>query len=184
MIEGKPGTEEGTPRAEPERGSDRTPARGPQRAKRQRDAGRTNRPTLLRAALVLPLLAVGLVSFILVRSQQGEGSALIAQQQQNLTASVDRVMLGAPDPNNPYAHITAITANCTALGAGQLRNPWRCVLRYPKGLVVQYQVTIQADGKYVADHEVILAPPPRQPSTAQITGCCVVIPGRSPTGSP
>jgi hypothetical protein len=183
MIEGKPGTEEGVPRAESDRSSDRTHAPG-QRAKRPGDSRRIDRPTLLRTALVLPLLTVGLVSFILVRSQQGEGDALLAQQQQTLTASVDRVLRAAPDPNNPYAHVLAITANCTPLGGGQLRNPWRCVLRYPKRLVVQYRVTISADGKYLADHEVILAPPPRLASTAQITGCCIVIPGRRSTGSP
>jgi hypothetical protein len=184
MIEGKPGTQEGVPRAETARPIDPSTASEAVKARRHRETGTTTRPTLLRAALVLPLLALGLVSFILVRSQQGEGDALLARQQQNLTASVDRVMQGAPDPNHPYAHITAITANCAPLGSGRLQNPWRCILRYPGGLVVQYRVTIQTDGKYLADHEVILAPPPRLSSTAQITGCCVVIPGRHPTGSP
>ena|SRR5437588_127846 len=145
-----------------------------------------SKPTILRAALVLPLLAVGLVSFILIRSQQGEGGTLIASQHQiqPLSASVNRVMLGAPDPNNPYGHARATAANCTPLGTGQLRNPWRCLIRYPRGLLIQYRVTINASGHYVADHEVILAPPPRLSSTAVISGCCVTVPSERAPRSP
>jgi hypothetical protein len=131
---------------------------------------------LLKATLVVPLLAVGLASFILIRAQQGSGGTLVAQQQQAeaLTpAGVDRVVRAAPDP---VGREKASSARCVPLGRGELRNPWRCVLRYPTGRRFQYRVTISADGSYVGDDEVVLAPPPRHHDTGRITGCCIVVP--------
>jgi len=130
----------------------------------------------LSLALLLPLLAVGIVSFILVRSEQGSGAALVARQQSAspLTpAAVAAVVRAAPDPvgNEP-----ANSARCMPLGKNALRNPWRCVLRYPTGRVIQYTVTLRLNGSYRGDREVILRPAPRHRDTGRITGCCVAIP--------
>jgi hypothetical protein len=134
------------------------------------------RAILLKAALLVPLLAVGITSFILIRAQQGSGGTLAARQQQAraLTpAAVDRAVRAAPDP---VSQEKANAVHCLALGKRDLHNPWRCVLSYPTGRRFQYQVTISPNGSYVGDHELVLAPPPRHRDTGRITGCCVAVP--------
>jgi hypothetical protein len=130
----------------------------------------------LRLLLLLPLLAVGLVSFVIVRSQQGQGGTLIARQQQAeaLTpAKVAAVVRVAPDPGTNRA---GRAARCTPLGSGELHNPWRCVISYRSGRVIQYTVTLHADGSYIGDQEIVHYQGRTHADTGQINGCCVVIP--------
>ena len=126
--------------------------------------------------LFLPLLAVGLVSFVIVRSQQGEGATLIARQQQAeaLTpAKVERVVRVAPEsPNGRHGR----SATCRPLGSGELHNPWRCTIRYASGRVVQYRITLRANGSYAGDDQVVSYQGRTTPGSGQIYGCCVVIP--------
>lgn len=135
------------------------------------------RASRLTTAIVLaPLLAVALVSFLLVRGQQGSGVILLSQQRaaHPLTpAQVDFVVRAAPDP---VGGEKALSARCLPLGAGALHNPWRCVLRYPTGRVIQYTVNLRTDGSYTGDQELVLAPAPRHHDTGRITGCCVAVP--------
>ena len=134
------------------------------------------RGALLRAALLVPLLAVGLASFIYIRMEQVSAGALIARQQQAraLTpAAVSRVVRTAPDP---FGHEKAAAASCVPLGGGELRNPWRCLLRYPTGRRIQYRVTVNANGSYAGADELVLAPRPRHRDTGTISGCCVALP--------
>ncbi len=130
----------------------------------------------MKATIVVPLLAVGVLSFVLARSQQGYGGALVVQQRdtQPLTAAlVDKAVRGAPDP---VSGEKASSATCVPLGRGELRNPWRCVLRYPTGRQFRYQITLNVNGSYTGNHELVLLPSPRHPDTGSIRGCCVAIP--------
>ncbi len=129
-----------------------------------------------RVALFLPLLAVGLVSFVIVRSQQGQGATLMARQQQAeaLTpAKVEAVVRVAPDPvtNKPGRKAT-----CVPLGSGELHNPWRCTIGYASGRVIQYRVTLHANGGYFGDQELVHYQGRTYADTGQISGCCVVVP--------
>lgn len=130
----------------------------------------------MRLLLLAPLLAVALVSFVVVRSGQGDGAGLITRQQhaEALTpASVARVVRAAPDPVTG-AH--GRRANCTPLGSGELHNPWRCTIRYPTGRVIQYRVTINPGGTYSGDQEIVRYRGRTYPDTGRITGCCIAIP--------
>jgi hypothetical protein len=129
-----------------------------------------------RLLLFLPLLAVGLVSFFIVRSQQGEGATLIARQQQAeaLTpAKVARVVRSAPDP---VTGAKGRRAACSPLGSGELHNPWRCTISYHSGRVIQYRVILHADGSYTGDDEIVHYQGSTHSDTGEIRGCCVVIP--------
>jgi hypothetical protein len=129
-----------------------------------------------RILLLLPLLAVGLVSFVIVRSQQGQGGTLIARQQhaEALTpvkvASLVRI---APDP---VTHRAGKHARCVPLGSGELHNPWRCTITYGSGRVIQYTVTLGANGSYSGHHEIVHYQGRTYADTGEISGCCVLIP--------
>ena len=128
------------------------------------------------SALLVPLVVIALFSFIFIRSQQGEGATLAARQQQSRPispSSVDKVVRTAPDP---IGRETATGARCTPLGGGALLDPWRCVLRYPTGRVIQYQVNIRADGSFVGDNMFLVAPPPQRRFGGTINGCCIAVP--------
>jgi hypothetical protein len=126
--------------------------------------------------LFLPLLAVGLVSFVVVRSQQGEGGTLIVRQQQAeaLTAGkLEGVVRVAPESANGPPGKSAI---CKPLGSGELKNPWRCTIRYASGRVIQYRVIVHANGSYTADDQVAYYQGRRITGTGQIRGCCINVP--------
>ena len=136
------------------------------------------RPTLMRATVLVPLLVIGLLSFILVRNQQNAGGSLAAaqsaaQNSRQTPAALAKVVKAAPDP---IGNEKASSASCTPLGQGELHNPWRCVLRYPTGRTIQYQVTLNLNGSYSGDHELLIKPPPRKPASGTINGCCVAVP--------
>lgn len=133
------------------------------------------RVAILKGALLVPILIVGIVGFVVIRNQQGQGVTVVGHQQvQFLTpAAVDEVLRNSPDP---IGKERASLVSCNPTGSGALRDPWFCVLRFPTGHVIEYSVTINADGSYVgADQFVVVpAPPHRAPGT--IDGCCVPVP--------
>ena len=131
--------------------------------------------TALRRMLIVPMLAVGLTSFIVIRTQQGQGAPVLTDQQvQKLTlASVDRVVGSAPDP---IGNEKASLVRCLPYGAPPLRNPWLCALRYPSGRIIEYTVHINNNGSYYGDHQLVVAPPPQYPSPGIIKGCCIPVP--------
>lgn len=131
---------------------------------------------MLRAALLLPLLAVGLASFIFVRVHADDGAALLARQQsaQALTrGAVDRVVRAAPDPASGER---GTSADCVPLGGVTLMNPWRCAIQYPTGRSVQWTVTISAGGSYVGNDQVLRYRGQTLHEGGQITGCCIAVP--------
>jgi hypothetical protein len=133
----------------------------------------------MRAVLLGLLLAVAFVSFVFVRTHQGDSGTLVARQQhaQALTpANVAKAVRAAPDPVAEPTHTRGVRASCASLGTGALLNPWRCSIRYPSGRLIEYQVTIHADGSYVGDHELVRYRGQRYGDTGVITGCCVSLP--------
>ena len=126
--------------------------------------------------LVMVLLAVGLVSFVFVRSNQGAGDLLVTAQRQApaLTgAAVARVVRTAPDPST---NARGRSARCVPLGHGELRNPWRCVISYPSGRRIQWTVRLRVSGSYTGDDQVVQYQGRASPEPGEITGCCVAVP--------
>jgi hypothetical protein len=131
---------------------------------------------LSRALVLIPLLAVAIVSFVVIRSQHGSGATILTQQRysQRLTAAhVAQAVQAAPDPKT---HKAAIRTNCVPHGGGGLKNPWRCQLTYANRDRLQYTVTIAGNGSYEGTNQIILGPGPRQPAAGGISGCCIDIP--------
>ncbi len=131
---------------------------------------------LPRVLLLVPLVAVAIVSFVIIRSQHGSGATFLTQQRfaQRFTPSnVAQVVRAAPDPKT---HNDALRARCVPLGVGDLKNPWRCQLSYANGDRLQYTVTVFGNGSYVGNNQIILGPGPRQSVGGSISGCCIEIP--------
>jgi hypothetical protein len=131
---------------------------------------------LSRALVLIPVLAVAIVSFVVIRSQHGSGATILTQQRysQRLTAAhVAQAVGAAPDPKT---HKVAIRTKCVPQGAGGLKNPWRCQLTYANRDRLQYTVTIAGNGSYEGTNQIILGPGPRQPAAGSISGCCIDIP--------
>ena len=130
----------------------------------------------LRILLFVPLLAVGVVSFVIVRSQQGEGATLVAQQQsaEALTpVAVEKVVRRAPESVNGAG---GRSDHCAPGKRGELRNPWQCSIRYADGKVIGYRVTINANGSYAGDDQVVTYQGRTSRSSGRISGCCIAIP--------
>ena len=126
--------------------------------------------------LVVGLLAVGVASFVFVRSNQHSGDLLVAAQRHSaaLTAgAVDRVVRSAPDPVTS-AH--ALSAHCLPLGTDELRNPWRCLISYPSGRRIQWMVRVRASGAYTGVDQVVHYKGQTFNDSGEITGCCVTVP--------
>jgi hypothetical protein len=129
-----------------------------------------------RVLLLVPLAAIALVSFVIVRDQQGSGGLIIARQQQAqaLTpAKVADLVRQAPETaNGPRGQ----SASCTPLGSGELHNPWRCTITYPRGVADQYSVTINTDGTYTGGEQIVYSRRGRSRSDGKISGCCIPVP--------
>ena len=129
-----------------------------------------------RTGVIVAVLAVGVVSFVFVRSKQGEGTTFIAAQrnaQVLVPAAVDRVVRAAPDP---ATHARARSAMCVPRGTGELHNPWRCTLRYSGAWQIQWTVSISADGSYVGTNQIVIDAGTTHADSGSITGCCIAVP--------
>jgi hypothetical protein len=133
-------------------------------------------PTSIKLAVLLPLLAVALASFVFVRAHQSDAGTLVSRQHQAQAlnpAAVSRLVRVAPDP---VTRAPGIRARCIPLGTGELLNPWSCSISYRSGRLIQYRVTLNGDGSYTGDHEIVRFQGRRFPDTGVISGCCVSIP--------
>lgn len=120
-------------------------------------------------AILLPALAAGLAGTLVAAGGRGAESEFV-QNQRNVPrlqpAEVERVVQSAPDPRIGTG--SGSGATCRPLGSGPLRNPWRCVVRYPSGRQARLSVRIlKEDGSYLG----------RYAGGGAAEGCCVVIPG-------
>jgi hypothetical protein len=126
--------------------------------------------------LLVPLLAVAVVSFVFIRTKQGDGATFVTAQRQAqaLTpASVARVVRLAPDP---ATHARGKSANCLPEGRGELHNPWRCTISYAAGKRIQYRVLIRADGSFLGADQRLTYQGRTTSSPGHVTGCCITIP--------
>lgn len=141
-------------------------------------ARRYSRSVDLKSKLVLflPLLVLALVSFVIIRTQQGEGVTLSARQQQAETltpAKVAAVVRASPDPATNRPGRSAV---CAPLGSGELHNPWRCTISYSPVFAIQYMITLDASGAFTGDQEIVHDNGTTYSGPGQVRGCCVVIP--------
>lgn len=126
--------------------------------------------------LFAALAAIALVSFVIVRTQQGAGAQTIARQQQAQALTPTKVaslVREAPEAaNGPKG----LSASCVPLGTGELHNPWRCTIAYPHRTTDQYSVTINTDGTYTGGDQIIYSHRHSSRSDGEISGCCIPVP--------
>jgi hypothetical protein len=79
-------------------------------------------------------------------------------------AHVAAVVALAPEPVPPARRTPPAQVRCRPQGAGTLRNPWSCTIRYRSGTRAYYRVVVQPNGHYTGV------------GTGIITGCCVKAP--------
>ena len=78
-------------------------------------------------------------------------------------AQVERAVMKAPEPA-PDKKTPAKAARCTPGGSGDIRNPWRCAVRYGSGETFTYTVEIEGDGEFRGIDRT---------GDREIFGCCV-----------
>lgn len=113
-----------------------------------------------------PIILVGLAGTAVAVNDRTSDLQFVARQQ-NLSAvkpaRLAHLMTLAPNPRPGLGSPKATTAACAPQGSGELRNPWKCVVRYVRGGPVHYTTTISPDGHVTAVN----------PSGIRVTGCCV-----------
>jgi hypothetical protein len=136
-----------------------------------RGSGRA--PPRLVAGAVWVAVLVGLAGALVVLGNRGGGDLFGVEQSRSLVlqpatvlsaARVQGVVGMAPEPVAPARRTAARQVRCRPRGAGPLRNPWSCEVRYRSGTLAHYQVLVQPDGHYSGR------------GTGIIDGCCVKTP--------
>ena len=108
----------------------------------------------VRRALPLfgPVLLAGLLVVFLAVRDRGKESAFAVEQQRLVrlsTGAVEAAVGSAREPREADDGRPATSVRCTPGDSGaELRNPWRCVARYPSGETIRYTVNIEADGRF------------------------------------
>ncbi|HEX8086000.1 MAG TPA: hypothetical protein VF529_17035 [Solirubrobacteraceae bacterium] len=108
----------------------------------------------MRRALLLfgPVILAGLLLAFFAVRDRGKESAFALEQQRlaRLDAATLEAALGlAREPREAGDGKPALSVECTPGKSGvELRNPWRCVARYPSGETIRYTVRIQPDGRF------------------------------------
>jgi len=110
----------------------------------------------MRRALVLfgpPLIAGLVLAVAAVRDRDRDPAFALDQTQLSAldARAVERAVGSAPEPRADDRGRPARLTECTPGDRGtELRNPWRCVARYPTGEIVRYRVRIEPDGEFLA----------------------------------
>jgi hypothetical protein len=123
--------------------------------------------------VVWAAVLVGLAgSVVAVQGRGGEDLFRLAQSRALLlthpraldASGVQGVVEQAPEPVAPAKRTPPVEAHCRPGGAGPLRNPWSCTIRYRSGTRAHYRVQVQPNGYYSGT------------GTGIIEGCCVKVP--------
>jgi hypothetical protein len=127
------------------------------------------------ALLVALTLAVGAVGAVLALKSR-EGNAQFVARQQDLlpvsAAALDQLLATTSDPRPGYGG-RALGVRCSSTAGGALRNPWGCVVRYPRLPRVRYRVSVHADRSIDGSGQ----PEGRSLGTPlTVRGCCVGTP--------
>jgi hypothetical protein len=127
----------------------------------------------LAAAVVWMVVLVGIAAAAVVLRNRGGGDLFRIEQSRSLNltpatvlsaARVEAVVAQAPEPVLPAKRTPPAQVRCRPGGAGVLRNPWSCVIRYRSGAHAHYRVQVQPNGYYSGT------------GTGSIDGCCVKTP--------
>jgi hypothetical protein len=125
---------------------------------------RLRRPAL---TLATPVIVAGLIGTVVAVRDRESDTQFIARQQSLAPVQADqltRLLASAPNPRPGLGNPRGTSATCSPQGIGELRNPWMCSVRYPRGVVVRYTVSIAPNGH-------VSAIDPR--GDIVIRGCCV-----------
>ncbi len=120
------------------------------------------------ALLLLPLLLAGLAATVVaVKGRESDTQFVVRQESlSSIPASLlERFMISAHDPRPGLGGGKGTAAVCRAEGTGQLRNPWSCVVRYPRGASITYRVTVDPQG-YVDGFSRV--------AKVRVYGCCLL----------
>ncbi len=127
----------------------------------------------LVAAVVWMFVLVGVASAIVALGNRGGEDLLRLEQSRSLilksapvlsAASVEAVVRLAPEPVARAKRTFPQRVRCRPGGAGPLRNPWSCEIRYRSGTRAHYRVLVRPDGYYSGS------------GAGMIDGCCVKTP--------
>jgi hypothetical protein len=118
----------------------------------------------LRVAILALVIAVGAFGTLFALRVREANTVFVSHQNnlRRLSHSALEAVLRTELASNGKA---GVRAACRPQGAGQLRNPWRCRLSYGSGQASDLEVTVAANGYYVAR--------PSDGSSGAIKGCCV-----------
>ncbi len=125
--------------------------------------------TWLPLLLVGPLLAVGIAGSVVTLANREIDPAFEFRARNPLRVEpdqVERAVMNAPEPA-PDRKTEATAARCTPGGSGDIRNPWRCTVRYGSGSRFTYSVQVEADGAFRGESD---------DGQRIISGCCVAAP--------
>jgi hypothetical protein len=120
-------------------------------------------------AAVSAAVGAGLVGTAFAIGGRNADAQFLQDQQhpQSLKGTdVAQVVRSAPDPRTGQG--SGASATCARGSAGELGNPWSCVVTYKDGHKVRITVNLNPDGSYVGRYAG---------TNSGATGCCVDVPG-------
>jgi hypothetical protein len=127
----------------------------------------------LTAAVVWMVVLVGIAATAVVLRNRGGGDLFRIEQSRALSltpatvlsaARVQAVVALAPEPVAAAKRTPPARVRCRPDGAGVLRDPWSCTIRYRSGTQAHYRVEVQPNGHYSGT------------GTGITDGCCVKTP--------
>jgi hypothetical protein len=130
----------------------------------------TPRARVLWLAVLAAPLSAGAAGSVAALSGTDADSSFLYRQKNPLqlrVADVEELVKNAPEPI-AGSHPPGVSAECAPGGPGELRNPWRCKVRYRSGLTAAFRITMGSDGSYVGDY---------RGDRGVVRGCCVDLPG-------
>jgi hypothetical protein len=122
--------------------------------------------------LLVPVLCAGLIGAGVSVGNRAADPDFLFRQRASVRVEprqVEALVAKAPEPLGRPASVErrrAIRAACQGAGRGQLRNPWRCTVRYGTGDVQKYSVRINVDGSLNGRNA---------DGTGIVQGCCVPV---------
>jgi hypothetical protein len=126
------------------------------------------------AALVVSMtVLVGIAGTAVALHSRGGEDLFRYQQSRSLTLTpatvlsagrVEAFVAKAPEPVLHAKRTRPALVRCLPGGAGVLRNPWSCTIRYHSGTRAHYRVIVRPDGSYTGV------------GTGIVEGCCIKTP--------
>jgi hypothetical protein len=128
------------------------------------------------AGLIVALIVAVGIAGTAVALKSREGNTQLVAQQQGLApvaaTALEQLLATTSDPRPGYGG-RARGVRCSSAASGALRNPWDCVVRYPRLPRVRYAVTVHADRSIYGSGQ----PEGESLGTAlTVRGCCVEAP--------